>query len=101
MLLLLMLLFFRNVNGITFIGSVKEKTVARNLYAQARERGKAAGIVRHSSAFGYDHTHTHPPTHTHTHTHIHTHTHTLLTHIHINGHTHKHTGHTAGPVSRS
>uniref|UniRef100_A0A8D0CHJ0 Inter-alpha-trypsin inhibitor heavy chain 2 n=1 Tax=Scleropages formosus TaxID=113540 RepID=A0A8D0CHJ0_SCLFO len=29
-----------------FVGSVKEKTVARNLYAQARARGKAAGIVR-------------------------------------------------------
>uniref|UniRef100_A0A8D3E3A1 Inter-alpha-trypsin inhibitor heavy chain 2 n=1 Tax=Scophthalmus maximus TaxID=52904 RepID=A0A8D3E3A1_SCOMX len=38
--------FTMNVNGITFIGSVKEKTVARNLYAQARARGKAAGIVR-------------------------------------------------------
>uniref|UniRef100_A0AAY4E1Y3 Inter-alpha-trypsin inhibitor heavy chain 2 n=1 Tax=Denticeps clupeoides TaxID=299321 RepID=A0AAY4E1Y3_9TELE len=39
--------FTMNVNGITFIGSVKEKTVARNLYAQARARGKAAGIVRY------------------------------------------------------
>uniref|UniRef100_A0A0E9TM74 VIT domain-containing protein n=1 Tax=Anguilla anguilla TaxID=7936 RepID=A0A0E9TM74_ANGAN len=38
-----------NVNGITFVGSVKEKTVARNLYAQARARGKAAGIVRSNS----------------------------------------------------
>uniref|UniRef100_A0A4W6D8A4 Inter-alpha-trypsin inhibitor heavy chain 2 n=1 Tax=Lates calcarifer TaxID=8187 RepID=A0A4W6D8A4_LATCA len=38
-----------NVNGITFVGSVKEKTVARNLYAQARARGKAAGIVRANS----------------------------------------------------
>uniref|UniRef100_A0A7N8XBQ2 Inter-alpha-trypsin inhibitor heavy chain 2 n=1 Tax=Mastacembelus armatus TaxID=205130 RepID=A0A7N8XBQ2_9TELE len=38
--------FTMNVNGITFVGSVKEKTVARNLYAQARARGKAAGIVR-------------------------------------------------------
>lgn len=37
----------RNVNGITFVGSVKEKTVARNLYAQARARGKAAGLVRY------------------------------------------------------
>lgn len=35
------------MNGIIFIGSVKEKTVARNLYAQARARGKAAGIVRY------------------------------------------------------
>ncbi|KAF4114531.1 inter-alpha-trypsin inhibitor heavy chain H2 [Onychostoma macrolepis] len=41
--------FTMNVNGITFIGSVKEKTVARNLYAQARARGKAAGIVRTNS----------------------------------------------------
>ena len=41
----------RNVNGITFMGSVKEKTVARNLYAQARARGKAAGIVRYRSSF--------------------------------------------------
>lgn len=37
----------RNVNGITFMGSVKEKTVARNLYTQARARGKAAGIIRY------------------------------------------------------
>lgn len=41
--------FTMNVNGITFKGSVKEKTVARNLYAQARARGKAAGIVRANS----------------------------------------------------
>ncbi|XP_070709809.1 inter-alpha-trypsin inhibitor heavy chain H2 isoform X2 [Pempheris klunzingeri] len=41
--------FTMNVNGITFMGSVKEKTVARNLYAQARARGKAAGIVRANS----------------------------------------------------
>lgn len=34
------------MNGIIFVGSVKEKTVARNLYAQARARDKAAGIVR-------------------------------------------------------
>ncbi|MEQ2203589.1 hypothetical protein XENOCAPTIV_001128 [Xenoophorus captivus] len=33
-----------NVNGITFVGSVKEKTVARRLYAQATARNKAAGI---------------------------------------------------------
>ncbi|XP_075900272.1 inter-alpha-trypsin inhibitor heavy chain H2 isoform X2 [Nelusetta ayraudi] len=38
--------FTMNVNGIVFVGSVKEKTVARNLYTQARARGKAAGIVR-------------------------------------------------------
>uniref|UniRef100_A0A673AXM1 Inter-alpha-trypsin inhibitor heavy chain 2 n=1 Tax=Sphaeramia orbicularis TaxID=375764 RepID=A0A673AXM1_9TELE len=41
--------FTMNVNGIIFMGSVKEKTVARNLYAQARARGKAAGIVRANS----------------------------------------------------
>ncbi|XP_068995981.1 inter-alpha-trypsin inhibitor heavy chain H2 [Embiotoca jacksoni] len=41
--------FTMNVNGIMFTGSVKEKTVARNLYAQARARGKAAGIVRANS----------------------------------------------------
>lgn len=37
------------MNGIVFVGSVKEKTVARNLYAQARARGKAAGIVRYGT----------------------------------------------------
>ncbi|XP_054480296.1 inter-alpha-trypsin inhibitor heavy chain H2 isoform X2 [Anoplopoma fimbria] len=41
--------FTMNVNGIIFVGSVKEKMVARNLYAQARARGKAAGIVRANS----------------------------------------------------
>uniref|UniRef100_A0A8C2PYT3 Inter-alpha-trypsin inhibitor heavy chain 2 n=1 Tax=Cyprinus carpio TaxID=7962 RepID=A0A8C2PYT3_CYPCA len=41
--------FTMNVNGNTFVGSVKEKTVARNLYALARARGKAAGIVRTNS----------------------------------------------------
>ncbi|XP_059367396.1 inter-alpha-trypsin inhibitor heavy chain H2 [Carassius carassius] len=41
--------FTMNVNGIQFIGSVKEKTVARNLYSLARARGKAAGIVRTNS----------------------------------------------------
>lgn len=41
--------FTMNVNGIVFKGSVKDKTVARNLYAQARARGKAAGIVRANS----------------------------------------------------
>lgn len=41
--------FTMNVNGITFVGSVKEKTMARNLYSQARARGKAAGIVRTNS----------------------------------------------------
>ncbi|MGH0135783.1 UNVERIFIED_CONTAM: hypothetical protein FKN15_035171 [Acipenser sinensis] len=37
--------FTMDVNGITFIGSVKEKTIARSLYAKARARGKAAGII--------------------------------------------------------
>ncbi|XP_034019469.1 inter-alpha-trypsin inhibitor heavy chain H2 [Thalassophryne amazonica] len=41
--------FTMNVNGIIFVGSVKEKTVARNLYTQARARGKAAAIVRTNS----------------------------------------------------
>ncbi|CAL8318366.1 unnamed protein product [Lota lota] len=41
--------FTMNVNGITFVGSVKEKTVARNLYTQAKAKGKAAGIVRTNS----------------------------------------------------
>lgn len=41
----------RSVNGITFVGSVKEKTVARNLYAQAKARGKAAGIVRYYAQY--------------------------------------------------
>uniref|UniRef100_A0A8C8FFZ8 Inter-alpha-trypsin inhibitor heavy chain 2 n=1 Tax=Oncorhynchus tshawytscha TaxID=74940 RepID=A0A8C8FFZ8_ONCTS len=41
--------FTMNVNGIMFVGSVKEKTVARNLYAQARARGKAAGLVRYGT----------------------------------------------------
>ncbi|KAL4659317.1 inter-alpha-trypsin inhibitor heavy chain H2, partial [Arapaima gigas] len=38
--------FTMNVNGVTFVGSVKEKAIARSLYAKARARGKAAGIVR-------------------------------------------------------
>ncbi|MBN3302820.1 ITIH2 inhibitor, partial [Amia calva] len=41
--------FSMNVDGVTFVGVVKEKTVARRLYAQARSRGKAAGIVRTNS----------------------------------------------------
>ncbi|KAK2859127.1 hypothetical protein Q5P01_003747 [Channa striata] len=41
--------FSMNVNGITFVGSVKEKHVAKSLYAQARSRDKAAGIVRANS----------------------------------------------------
>ncbi|XP_016313953.1 inter-alpha-trypsin inhibitor heavy chain H2-like [Sinocyclocheilus anshuiensis] len=52
--------FTMNVNGITFVGSVKEKTVARKLYAQARARGKAAGIVRYGF---YIHPSTHPSVH--------------------------------------
>nr|XP_020468981.1 inter-alpha-trypsin inhibitor heavy chain H2 [Monopterus albus] len=41
--------FTMTVNDIKFVGSVKEKTVARNLYAQARAKGMAAGIVRANS----------------------------------------------------
>uniref|UniRef100_A0A3Q2QG18 VIT domain-containing protein n=1 Tax=Fundulus heteroclitus TaxID=8078 RepID=A0A3Q2QG18_FUNHE len=41
--------FTMNVNGITFVGSVKEKTVARRLYAQATARNKAAAIIRANS----------------------------------------------------
>ncbi|XP_028306619.1 inter-alpha-trypsin inhibitor heavy chain H2 [Gouania willdenowi] len=41
--------FTMNVNGIIFVGSVKEKTVARKLYAQAKATGKAAGIFRANS----------------------------------------------------
>ncbi|XP_029472359.1 inter-alpha-trypsin inhibitor heavy chain H2 [Rhinatrema bivittatum] len=38
--------FTMNVNGITFSGSIKEKSVARNLYSKARAKGKAAGLIR-------------------------------------------------------
>ncbi|XP_069485776.1 inter-alpha-trypsin inhibitor heavy chain H2 [Ambystoma mexicanum] len=38
--------FTMNVNGITFSGSIKEKSVARSLFSQARAKGKAAGLVR-------------------------------------------------------
>ncbi|KAM4748918.1 inter-alpha-trypsin inhibitor heavy chain H2 [Rhinophrynus dorsalis] len=41
--------FTMNVNGITFSGSIKEKTVARSLYSKARARGKAAGLMRTNS----------------------------------------------------
>ncbi|XP_024141751.1 inter-alpha-trypsin inhibitor heavy chain H2 [Oryzias melastigma] len=41
--------FTMNVNGITFVGSVKDKVVARNLYTKAKSRNKAAGIVRTNS----------------------------------------------------
>ncbi|NP_001088330.1 inter-alpha-trypsin inhibitor heavy chain 2 S homeolog precursor [Xenopus laevis] len=41
--------FTMNVNGITFSGSIKEKSVARNLYSKARARGKAAGLMRTNS----------------------------------------------------
>ncbi|XP_078090893.1 inter-alpha-trypsin inhibitor heavy chain H2 [Mustelus asterias] len=41
--------FTMTVNDITFVGSVHEKSVARNLYAQARAEGKAAGIIRTSA----------------------------------------------------
>ncbi|XP_034366318.1 inter-alpha-trypsin inhibitor heavy chain H2 isoform X1 [Arvicanthis niloticus] len=38
--------FTMAVNGITFTSSIKEKTVARALYSQARAKGKTAGWVR-------------------------------------------------------
>ncbi|KAJ7329275.1 hypothetical protein JRQ81_015449 [Phrynocephalus forsythii] len=38
--------FTMNVNGITFTSSIKEKSAARNQYAQARAKGKAAGLLR-------------------------------------------------------
>ncbi|XP_059510448.1 inter-alpha-trypsin inhibitor heavy chain H2 isoform X2 [Stegostoma tigrinum] len=41
--------FTMTVNGNTFVGSVHERSVARNLYAQARAQGKAAGILRTSA----------------------------------------------------
>ncbi|KAE8616620.1 hypothetical protein XENTR_v10008845 [Xenopus tropicalis] len=41
--------FTMNVNGITFSGSIKEKSVARNMYSKARARGKAAGLMRTNS----------------------------------------------------
>uniref|UniRef100_A0A8C8RI50 Inter-alpha-trypsin inhibitor heavy chain 2 n=1 Tax=Pelusios castaneus TaxID=367368 RepID=A0A8C8RI50_9SAUR len=41
--------FTMNVNGITFTSSIREKSAARQQYAQARARGKAAGIVRSSA----------------------------------------------------
>ncbi|XP_068162662.1 inter-alpha-trypsin inhibitor heavy chain H2 [Antennarius striatus] len=37
--------FTMNVNGMAFVGSVKERAVARHLFNQARAKGKAAGIV--------------------------------------------------------
>ncbi|XP_075455532.1 inter-alpha-trypsin inhibitor heavy chain H2 [Ascaphus truei] len=41
--------FTMNVNGMIFSGSIKEKSVARSLYSQARARGKAAGLMRTNS----------------------------------------------------
>uniref|UniRef100_A0A3B3Z7P9 VIT domain-containing protein n=1 Tax=Periophthalmus magnuspinnatus TaxID=409849 RepID=A0A3B3Z7P9_9GOBI len=41
--------FTMNVNGIIFKGSVKEKSVAQNLYNRAKARGKAASILRANS----------------------------------------------------
>lgn len=37
---------FRTVDGTTFTSSIKEKTAGRALYAQARAKGKSAGLVR-------------------------------------------------------
>ncbi|KAK2882916.1 inter-alpha-trypsin inhibitor heavy chain H2 [Channa argus] len=41
--------FSMTVDGKTFVGLVKEKQVARGMYAQARSKDKAAGIVRTNS----------------------------------------------------
>ncbi|XP_073475539.1 inter-alpha-trypsin inhibitor heavy chain H2 [Aquarana catesbeiana] len=41
--------FTMNVNGITFSGSIKERSEARGLYSKARARGKSAGILRTNS----------------------------------------------------
>ncbi|XP_074831644.1 inter-alpha-trypsin inhibitor heavy chain H2 isoform X2 [Carettochelys insculpta] len=41
--------FTMNINGITFTSSIREKSAARQRYAQARAKGKAAGIVRSSA----------------------------------------------------
>ncbi|XP_040501377.1 inter-alpha-trypsin inhibitor heavy chain H2 [Ursus maritimus] len=38
--------FSMTVNGTTFTSSIKEKTVGRALYSQARAKGKTAGLVR-------------------------------------------------------
>ncbi|XP_037366480.1 inter-alpha-trypsin inhibitor heavy chain H2 [Talpa occidentalis] len=38
--------FSMTVDGMTFTSSVKEKTVGRALYSQARAKGKTAGLVR-------------------------------------------------------
>ncbi|KAI5760361.1 ITIH2 [Gulo gulo luscus] len=38
--------FSMTVDGTTFASSIKEKTVGRALYAQARAKGKTAGLVR-------------------------------------------------------
>ncbi|XP_032740754.1 inter-alpha-trypsin inhibitor heavy chain H2 [Rattus rattus] len=38
--------FTMTVNGMTFTSSIKEKTVGRALYSQARAKGKTAGWVR-------------------------------------------------------
>ncbi|KAI5929202.1 inter-alpha-trypsin inhibitor heavy chain H2 [Manis javanica] len=38
--------FSMTVDGTTFMSSIKEKTVGRALYSQARAKGKTAGLVR-------------------------------------------------------
>ncbi|XP_051890047.1 inter-alpha-trypsin inhibitor heavy chain H2 [Pristis pectinata] len=38
--------FTMTVNDITFVGSVQEKNFAKRLYAEARAKGKTAGIIR-------------------------------------------------------
>lgn len=38
--------FSRSVDGTTFTSSIKEKTVGRTLYSQARAKDKSTGMVR-------------------------------------------------------
>uniref|UniRef100_A0A8C5JRI7 Inter-alpha-trypsin inhibitor heavy chain 2 n=1 Tax=Junco hyemalis TaxID=40217 RepID=A0A8C5JRI7_JUNHY len=38
--------FTMDINGITFTSHIREKSEARKMYAQAKAKGKAAGIVR-------------------------------------------------------
>lgn len=47
LLQLTVLLSPRDINGITFTSHIREKSEARKMYAQAKAKGKAAGIVRY------------------------------------------------------
>lgn len=47
LLRLTVLLSPRDINGITFTSHIREKSEARKMYAQAKAKGKAAGIVRY------------------------------------------------------